>query len=229
MGDENHIRTLGDYSKPSHEGYRNIELPEGNTVVKNVPAFISISICDQASNCLERLPAGSISTWEDLTTHFVAYLFPPGRTVKLVQIFYDQVNLATRRTINQSAGGKLRDRNVKESWAQLEDLALYDNKSWKDPWNFANPMLVEAHLAPKQPVQVNKITSSCEIYNDPYDTQYCMENPEQAFFDYASSRFYPYLQQEYQTENSEAKETTDGEPAQEVPAHAINYEYEAIV
>ncbi|GKF56096.1 hypothetical protein Tco_0166436, partial [Tanacetum coccineum] len=37
-------------------------------------------------------------------------------------------------------------------------------------------------------VQVNKITSSCEIYNGPYDTQYCMENPEQAFVDYASSR-----------------------------------------
>ncbi|GJU44939.1 MAK10-like protein [Tanacetum coccineum] len=34
MGDENLIRTLGDYSKPSHEGYRNtIELPEGNNVV----------------------------------------------------------------------------------------------------------------------------------------------------------------------------------------------------
>ncbi|GJV82054.1 hypothetical protein Tco_1517924 [Tanacetum coccineum] len=34
MGDENPIRTLGDYSRPSHEGYRNtIELPEGNNVV----------------------------------------------------------------------------------------------------------------------------------------------------------------------------------------------------
>ncbi|GJS05853.1 hypothetical protein Tco_0362649 [Tanacetum coccineum] len=34
MGDENPIRTLGDYSKPSHEGYRNtIELPVGNNVV----------------------------------------------------------------------------------------------------------------------------------------------------------------------------------------------------
>ncbi|GKC50240.1 hypothetical protein Tco_1072985, partial [Tanacetum coccineum] len=30
----NPIRTLGDYSRPSHEGYRNIiELPEGNNVV----------------------------------------------------------------------------------------------------------------------------------------------------------------------------------------------------
>ncbi|GKD67033.1 hypothetical protein Tco_1309141, partial [Tanacetum coccineum] len=33
MGDENLIRTLVDYSKPSHEGYRNtIELPVGNNV-----------------------------------------------------------------------------------------------------------------------------------------------------------------------------------------------------
>ncbi|GKA54719.1 hypothetical protein Tco_0753668 [Tanacetum coccineum] len=33
MGDNNPIRTLGDYSKPSHEGYRNtIELPAGNNV-----------------------------------------------------------------------------------------------------------------------------------------------------------------------------------------------------
>nr|GFA54510.1 hypothetical protein [Tanacetum cinerariifolium]GFB26186.1 hypothetical protein [Tanacetum cinerariifolium] len=34
MGDENPICTLRDYSKPSHEGYRNtIELPVGNNVV----------------------------------------------------------------------------------------------------------------------------------------------------------------------------------------------------
>nr|GEU46637.1 hypothetical protein [Tanacetum cinerariifolium] len=34
MGDKNPIRTLGDYSRPCHEGYRDtIELPEGNNVV----------------------------------------------------------------------------------------------------------------------------------------------------------------------------------------------------
>ncbi|GJV80597.1 hypothetical protein Tco_1516467 [Tanacetum coccineum] len=106
-----------------------------------------------------------------------------------VQIFYDYVNLATRRTINQSAGDKLRDKNVKESWALLEDLALYDNENWNDPRDFAKPVkaislpqdvpstsdrrlielenqvqcLMEAHLAPKSSVQVNKIASSCEI------------------------------------------------------------------
>ncbi|GKB26235.1 hypothetical protein Tco_0865636 [Tanacetum coccineum] len=46
---------------------------------------------------------------------------------------------------------------------------------------------MEAHFAPKQPVQVNKITSLCEICSGPHDTQYCMENPEQAFVEYASS------------------------------------------
>ncbi|GKC34968.1 hypothetical protein Tco_1047352 [Tanacetum coccineum] len=43
--------------------------------------------------------------------------------------------------------------------------------------------LMEAHLAPKSSVQVNKITSSCEIFSGPRDTQYCMENLEQAFVD----------------------------------------------
>ncbi|GKB50167.1 MAK10-like protein [Tanacetum coccineum] len=48
--------------------------------------------------------------------------------------------------------------------------------------------LMEAHLAPKSSVQVKKIASSCVICSGPHDTQYCMENPEQAFVDYASSR-----------------------------------------
>ncbi|GKF54015.1 zinc finger, CCHC-type containing protein, partial [Tanacetum coccineum] len=38
---------------------------------------------DQARNWLERLPTGSITTWEDLTTRFLSQFFPPGRTVKL--------------------------------------------------------------------------------------------------------------------------------------------------
>ncbi|GJV32031.1 hypothetical protein Tco_1392431 [Tanacetum coccineum] len=47
---------------------------------------------------------------------------------------------------------------------------------------------MEAHLAPKSYVQVNKIASSCKICTGPHGTQYCMENLEQAFVDYASSR-----------------------------------------
>ncbi|GJV95920.1 hypothetical protein Tco_1547497 [Tanacetum coccineum] len=90
------------------------------------------------------------------------------------------MNPVTRRTIDQSAGGKLRDRNAKESWALLEDLTLYDNESWNDPRDFAKSVkaialpqdvsstsdhclielenqvqrLIEAHLAPTQPTQL---------------------------------------------------------------------------
>ncbi|GJT71721.1 zinc finger, CCHC-type containing protein [Tanacetum coccineum] len=130
MGDTNPIRTLGDYSKPSHKGYRNtIELPVGNNVVplrsdtirlvqnrcsfhglrsedpnQQLKDFLKLvdslnldganrermclrlfqsSLRDQASNWLERLPAGSITTWEDFTTRFLAQFFPSGRTAKL--------------------------------------------------------------------------------------------------------------------------------------------------
>ncbi|GJV67709.1 zinc finger, CCHC-type containing protein [Tanacetum coccineum] len=76
MEDENPIHTLGYYSKPSHEGYRNtIELLVGNNVVP--------LLSDTIRNWLERLPAGSITTWEDLTTRFLAQFFPPGRIAKL--------------------------------------------------------------------------------------------------------------------------------------------------
>nr|GEV04303.1 retrovirus-related Pol polyprotein from transposon TNT 1-94 [Tanacetum cinerariifolium] len=47
--------------------------------------------------------------------------------------------------------------------------------------------LLEAHLAHNSSVQVNKIASLCEICSGPHYTQYYMENPEQAFVDYASS------------------------------------------
>nr|GEV87789.1 RNA-directed DNA polymerase, eukaryota [Tanacetum cinerariifolium] len=95
-----------------------------------------------------------------------------------------------------------------------EDLALYENESWNDLRDFVKLVkaislpqdvlctsgrrlielknqvqrLMEAHLAPKSSVQVNKIASSCKICSGPHNTQCCMENPEHAFVDYASSR-----------------------------------------
>ncbi|GKA37509.1 hypothetical protein Tco_0724074 [Tanacetum coccineum] len=44
--------------------------------------------------------------------------------------------------------------------------------------------LMEAYLAPTQPTQVKKITTSCEICSGTHNTQYCMEDPEQAFVEY---------------------------------------------
>ncbi|GJR44976.1 hypothetical protein Tco_1313079 [Tanacetum coccineum] len=160
MGDENLIRTLGDYSKPSHEGYKNtIELLIGKNMV----------------------PLRS----EDPNQHLKDFL-------KLV----DSLDL----------DGENRERT--------QDLSLYDNESWNDPRDFAKLVkaialpqdvpstsdrrlielknqvqrLMEAHLALIQPTEVNKITTSCEICSGPHDTRYCMEDPEQAFVEYASSR-----------------------------------------
>ncbi|GJY88213.1 zinc finger, CCHC-type containing protein [Tanacetum coccineum] len=42
--------------------------------------LFQFSLRDQARNWLERLPARSISPWEDLTTRFLAQFFPSGRT-----------------------------------------------------------------------------------------------------------------------------------------------------
>nr|GEW63489.1 reverse transcriptase domain-containing protein [Tanacetum cinerariifolium] len=99
---------------------------------------------------------------------------------------------ATRRTIDQSAGGKLRDKNTEESWALIKDLALYDvpNAFDRHLIQLENQVqcLMEAHLDPKSFVQVNKIASLYEICSGPYDTKYCMENFGQAFVNYASSR-----------------------------------------
>ncbi|GKD84972.1 hypothetical protein Tco_1356126 [Tanacetum coccineum] len=91
-----------------------------------------------------------------------------------------------RQTVDQLAGGKLRDQNAKESWALLEFLALYDNESWNEPRDFANP--VKAITLPQDvPSTSDRCLSSSKI-NGPHDTQYCMEDLEQAFVEYASSR-----------------------------------------
>ncbi|GJZ60351.1 hypothetical protein Tco_0616167 [Tanacetum coccineum] len=148
MGDENPRRTLGDYSRPSHEGYQNtIEVPNGNDLVplrsetiwlvqngcsfhglrsedpnQHLKDFLKIVDSIDLNDLLQKVPHCGIDLWLQ------------------IQIFYDHVNPITRRTIDQAAGGKLRDKNDKESWALLEDLALYDNESWNDPRDFAKPV-----------------------------------------------------------------------------------------
>nr|GEW93380.1 MAK10-like protein [Tanacetum cinerariifolium] len=261
--DENPICTLGNYSKHSHEGYRNTtELPVGNNVVPfrsdtirlvqngcsfhglwsedpnhHLKDFLKLvdsldidsanrertrmrlfqfSLCDQASNWLERLLAGSITTWEDLTTHFLVQFFPSGRTAKLrndILMFqqHHEESLSEAWTRFKDLIQKVPHHGI-DFW--LQDLSLYDNESWNDPRNFTKPVkeitlpqdvlgtsdpcliklenqvqcLLEAYLALMQPNQVNKVTTSCKIYSGPHDTQYCMKNPKQAFDEYSSSR-----------------------------------------
>ncbi|GJT18852.1 hypothetical protein Tco_0877558, partial [Tanacetum coccineum] len=216
MGDENPIRTLEDNSKPSHEGYRNtIELPVGMNVV---PLQSNTIRTVKLRNDILMFQQHHKESLSEALTRFKDLLQKvPHHSIDLwlqVQIFYDHVNPITRRTIDQSSGGKLRDLNTEESWAILENLVLYDNESWNDPRNFVKwvkaiqlpqdvlstsdrylielenqvQRLMEAHLAPTQPTQVNKITTPCDICSGPHDTRHYMENPKQAFVEYASSR-----------------------------------------
>nr|GFB55669.1 hypothetical protein [Tanacetum cinerariifolium] len=83
MGDENPIRTLGDYSKPSHESYRNtIDLLVGNNMVPLLSDTIRLVQANahsmefglriQTKDFLKLVDSldvdvGSITTWEDLT------------------------------------------------------------------------------------------------------------------------------------------------------------------
>ncbi|GKB93498.1 hypothetical protein Tco_0979635 [Tanacetum coccineum] len=102
MGDANPTRTLGDYSKPSHEGYRNtIELPVRNNV--------DLALYNNES-------------WND-TRDFA-------KSVKAISLPQDVPSTSGCRLI------------------ELENQVQ---------------RLMEAHLAPTQPTQVNKVTSSCEI------------------------------------------------------------------
>ncbi|GKE31421.1 hypothetical protein Tco_1450743 [Tanacetum coccineum] len=96
-----------------------------------------------------------------------------------VQIFYDHVNPVTRRTIDQAVGVKAITFPQDVSSTSDRRLIELENQVQR---------LMEAHLAPTQPTQVNRITTPCEICSGPHDTQYCMEDPEQAFVEYASSR-----------------------------------------
>ncbi|GKD72695.1 hypothetical protein Tco_1330977, partial [Tanacetum coccineum] len=178
MGDKNHIHTLGDYSKPSHEAYGStIELPVRNNVVHL--QFDTIRLVQNGCS------------FHGLRSEY------PNQHLKDFLKLVDSLDL----------DGENRERT------RMQDLALYYNKSWNNPRDFAKPIkaialpqdvpstsdhrliklenqvqrLMEAHLALTQPTQVNKITTSCEICSGPHDTQYCMKNPKQGFVEYASS------------------------------------------
>ncbi|GJR29860.1 zinc finger, CCHC-type containing protein [Tanacetum coccineum] len=180
MGDANPIRTLGDYSKPSHEGYRNtIDLPVGNNVVplrsntirlvQNGCSFHGLRFENPNQHLKDFLKLvdsldldGSITTWEDLTTYFLAQFFPPRRTAKLhndILMFQQHhgeslsealtcfKDLLQKCEIDRAADNKRRDKNTDESWEIIENLALYDHEGWNDTKEFIK--LVKAISTPQ--------------------------------------------------------------------------------
>ncbi|GKF15132.1 hypothetical protein Tco_0056594 [Tanacetum coccineum] len=157
MEDENPIRTLGDYSKPSHEGYRNsIELPVGNNVVplrfdtirlmQNGCLFHGLRSEDPNQHLKDFLKlVDSLDLDESLSeawTRFKDLLQNvPHHGIDRwlqIQIFYDHVSFHLKCEIDRAAGGKLRDKNTNESWEIIENLALYDHEDEMKPKNLSN-------------------------------------------------------------------------------------------
>ncbi|GKF17244.1 zinc finger, CCHC-type containing protein [Tanacetum coccineum] len=100
MENRNHIRTLGDYFRPATKATGTpLSSPKGTMWYLSDPTPSGWFKTDAHStdlglrtqtNILRMLiprlechPAGSISTWDDLTTRFLAQFFPPRRTAKL--------------------------------------------------------------------------------------------------------------------------------------------------
>ncbi|GJW97476.1 hypothetical protein Tco_0179284 [Tanacetum coccineum] len=195
MENKNPICTLGDYSIPSLEGYRNtIELPDGNNVVP--------------------LRSDTIRLVQNGCSFYGHWSKDPNQHLKDFIKLVDSLNLdVANRERARLHLFQFSLRDQANNWLErLPARSIFT--CWNDPRDFAKPVkainlpqdvlstsgrhliklenqvqgLMEAHLAPKSPVQVNKIASSCEIYSGPHETQYCMENPEQAFVEYAYSR-----------------------------------------
>nr|GEV78882.1 hypothetical protein [Tanacetum cinerariifolium] len=168
MGDKNPIHTLEDYSKPSHEGYRNtIELSVGNNVVplrsdtirlvRNGCSFHGLrpeDLNQHLKDFLKLVDSLDFDGENRERTHM-------RKDHKTPQQYPDVPMTSWRISIRSMDSFQGLTPKSPSSWHRLlapKDLALYNNESWNDPMDFAKPV------------------------------KYCMENPEQAFVDYASSR-----------------------------------------
>nr|GEY92064.1 MAK10-like protein [Tanacetum cinerariifolium] len=160
MRDENHICTLGDYSKPSHESYRNtIELPIGNNVVP----LRSDTICGSHDTqyCMKD-PEQAFDEYATSRTNEAR----DARLSKFEADFKQEQSEMTNKidTVLKAITNRI-------ARALPSDMVK-------------NPKLNASSLLSA----VNKVTTSCQICSGSHDTQYCMKDPEQAFDEYATSR-----------------------------------------
>ncbi|GJY24177.1 hypothetical protein Tco_0397835 [Tanacetum coccineum] len=176
MGDKNPIRTLGDYSKPSHEGYRNtIELPVGN---KMVPLRSDTIRLVQNGCSFHGLQS------EDPIQHLKDFL-------KLVDSL--DLNSENReRTRLRLFQFSLRDQATISLLISFHREGLQNSAmtSWCSN-NIMENLYRKHGLVSRIYSKKSLIMASSFGSNGLHDTQYCMEDPEQAFVEYASSRAPP--------------------------------------
>ncbi|GKE42770.1 hypothetical protein Tco_1470054, partial [Tanacetum coccineum] len=178
MGDANPICTLGEYSRPSHEGYRNTIYPKGNNV-EGLQNSAMTSLCSKNIKDSLFLKHGLFLRTYFKKSLIMASTFGSKSKSFMTMSISPQDEPLTNQPVDFAKPVKAI--SLPQYVPSTSNRHLIEIKNQVQ-------RLMEAHLAPKQPIQVNKITSSCEICSGPYDTQYCIENLEQAFVDYASSR-----------------------------------------
>ncbi|GKA81812.1 hypothetical protein Tco_0788504 [Tanacetum coccineum] len=138
MGDENPICTLGDYSKPSHKGYRNnIELPIGNN---GVPLQSDTIRLMQNGCSFHKLRS------ENPNQHLKDFL-------KLVDsLDLDGANRERTCLHPRDFAKPVKAISLPQDVPSASDHHLIKLKNLVQ-------RLMEAHIAPMQPIQVNDITS----------------------------------------------------------------------
>ncbi|GJY69667.1 hypothetical protein Tco_0472649 [Tanacetum coccineum] len=143
---------------------------------------------DQARNWLERLPAGYISTWDDLTTCFLAYIFLTGRDLLKIVLnplcFIDFFGVSQSGRYFTSIGDivcrfiatEIPRRTIDHSAGECVEV---DTSRLSGVW-----ISLSCQRQSSSGVPGGK---GC-VPDGPHDTQYCMKNPEKAFINYASLR-----------------------------------------
>ncbi|GJY28907.1 zinc finger, CCHC-type containing protein [Tanacetum coccineum] len=178
--------------------------------------LFQFSLHGQASNWLERLPAGSITTWEDLTTSFLAQFFPPGRTAKFC---YDILMFQQHQR-----------ETLSEAWTRFKDLLQKVPHHGIDLWLQICSGPHDTQYCMKDPEQAfveyasSRIDEPGERDGDPEDTNTIAYNEEQ--------RDTPLLEQKDITVVEEPLDLVDTSEEsafesfiKEMPKCSLNYDF----
>nr|GEV12373.1 MAK10-like protein [Tanacetum cinerariifolium] len=159
MRDENPIRTLGDCSKPSHEGYRNtIELPVGNNVV---PLQSETILLVQNGCSFHGLRS------EDPTQHLKDFL-------KLVDSLDLDGKIPNKPLLNTHPRVPIKPEDFQEKFKQMQDDLLNQMRNFMQNLHYGPPGVDKEHEATTdtelpstediQPLRVQEPPQDSDIY-----------------------------------------------------------------
>ncbi|GJW14425.1 hypothetical protein Tco_0018558 [Tanacetum coccineum] len=179
MENKNPIRTLRDYSRPSHEGYRNtIELLDGNKVVplrSDTIRLVQNGCSFQGLRVNLSLKHGLVSrTYSKNPLNMASIFGSKSKFSTIMYVFILRVKFTTPPAVNFTI------RTPKNLWEIIENLALYDHEGWNDSRDFAKPVkklkrvvsLIEGLQGGKNVALCQKDTRSSHEYLNDLEEEY---------------------------------------------------------